>query len=182
SILGRLPIISNVYSSVKQITDFLFTERSVEYSRVVAIEYPRKGIWSLALVTGDGLLKVTGAASEPMVSVLVPSSPMPVTGYTMMVPRSSLIDLNISIDQAFQFCISCGVLVPEGQKVTPEALQRELSRRFTNTTEAITIPPLSSSQAKEVNSETATPPNLLQSETGESSSSEKPATDDDPSS
>jgi uncharacterized membrane protein len=128
--LARLPVIRNVYGSAKQVTDFLFSENQVEYRRVVAIEYPRRGIWSLALVTGEGMLDVTSAVGEPCVSVLVPSSPMPVTGYTMCVPRSSLLDLNISVDQAFQFCISCGVLVPDHQKVTPEVLQRELARRL----------------------------------------------------
>jgi uncharacterized membrane protein len=128
--LGRLPVIRNVYGSAKQVTDFLFSENQVEYRRVVAIEYPRRGIWSLALVTGEGMLDITSAIGEPCVSVLVPSSPMPVTGYTMCVPRSSLLDLNVTVDQAFQFCISCGVLVPDQQKVTPEVLQRELARRL----------------------------------------------------
>ena len=166
SILGRLPIVSNVYSSVKQITDFLFTERSVEYSRVVAVEYPRKGIWSLALVTGEGMLKVTGAASEPLVTILVPSSPMPVTGYTMMVPRSSVVDLNISIDQAFQFCISCGVLVPDSQRVTPEALQRELSRKFSNTSHHITISPPPASTTNLPSGNFGTAPNAVNSNDG----------------
>lgn len=130
NVLARLPLVSNVYSSVKQVTDFLFSERTVEYSRVVAIEYPRKGIWSLALVTSDGMLEITAAAKEPMVAVLVPSSPIPVTGYTMCLPRSEIIDLNLTIDQAFQFCVSCGVLVPPHQKVTAESLQRELAKRL----------------------------------------------------
>jgi uncharacterized membrane protein len=128
--LGRLPVIRNVYGSAKQVTDFLFSENQVEYRRVVAIEYPRRGIWSLALVTGEGMIDITSAIGEPCVSVLVPSSPMPVTGYTMCVPRSALLDVNITVDQAFQFCISCGVLVPDQQKVTPEVLQRELARRL----------------------------------------------------
>lgn len=128
--LSRLPVVRNVYSSVKQVTDFLLTEREVEYRRVVAIEYPRRGIWSLGLVTGDSMLGIVAATGEPMVSVLIPSSPMPVTGYTMNVPRSELIDLNISIDQAFQFCISCGVLVPPNQTVTPELLQEALRKRL----------------------------------------------------
>ena len=114
-ILGRLPIISNVYGSVKQVTDFIFTERKVEYNRVVALEYPRRGIWSLGFVTGDGMAQAVAAAGEPLVNVLVPTSPMPVTGYTMSVPRSAVIDLDISLDQAFQFVISCGVLVPPQQ-------------------------------------------------------------------
>lgn len=129
-ILGRLPFISNVYSSVKQVTDFLLTEREVEYSRVVAIEYPRRGIWSLGLVTGDSMLDITTAAGEPMISVLVPSSPMPVTGYTMNVPRSEVVDLNLTVDQAFQFCISCGVLVPPHQMVTPETLKQAFGKRL----------------------------------------------------
>mgnify|MGYP002624783052 CR=1 FL=1 len=127
NILGRLPVIRNVYSSVKQVTDFLFTESKVEYRRVVAIEYPRRGIWSIALVTGEGLLDVASRLEEPTLSVIVPSSPMPVTGYTMCVPRSAVLDLNISVDQAMQFVISCGVLVPEEQKITPELLQQRLS-------------------------------------------------------
>lgn len=114
-VLGRLPLISNVYGSVKQVTDFLFSERKVEYNRVVALEYPRRGIWSLGFVTGDGMGQTCDAAGEPLINVLIPTSPMPVTGYTMSVPRSQVIDLDISLDQAFQFIISCGVLVPPQQ-------------------------------------------------------------------
>lgn len=130
NLLGRLPVIRNVYGSAKQVTDFLFTESQVEYRRVVAIEYPRRGIWSLGLVTGESMLDITAAVGEPCLSVLIPSSPMPVTGYTMSVPRSQVLDLNITVDQAFQFCISCGVLVPPNQKVTPQLLQERLQQRL----------------------------------------------------
>ncbi len=130
-LLARLPVIRNVYGSVKQVTDFLFSESQVEYRRVVAIEYPRRGIWSLGLVTGDSMLEITAAVGEPCVSVLIPSSPMPVTGYTMCLPRSAVLDVDVTVDQALQFCISCGVLVPPQQKVTAEILQRELTRRLT---------------------------------------------------
>lgn len=130
SVLGNLPFVSNVYSSVKQVTDFLFTERKIEYKRVVAVEYPRRGVWSLGFATGDSLLEMTASAGEPLISVLVPTSPMPVTGYTINIPRHEIIDLNMTIDQAFQFCLSCGVLVPAQQKVTPELLQQELAKRL----------------------------------------------------
>jgi uncharacterized membrane protein len=62
--------------------------------------------------------------------VLIPSSPMPVTGYTMNVPRSEVIDLDISVDEAFQFCISCGVLVPGHQQVTPEVLKKAFGKQL----------------------------------------------------
>jgi uncharacterized membrane protein len=136
-VLGRLPVISSVYSSVKQVTDFFFSERSIEYSRVVAVEYPRRGIWSIGFVTSDSMLEITAAAGEPLVSILIPTSPMPVTGYTMSVPRSDVVDLDISIDQAFQFCVSCGVLVPDQQVVTPELLQQELAKRLAESVAAI---------------------------------------------
>ncbi|MFG0333879.1 MAG: DUF502 domain-containing protein [Maioricimonas sp. JB049] len=129
-LLGRLPVVRNVYGSVKQVTDFLFSENQVEYRRVVAIEYPRRGIWSIGLVTGESMLDVATAVGEPCVSILIPSSPMPMTGYTMNVPRSEVLDLNLTVDQAMQFCISCGVLVPPHERVTPQLLQEHLARKL----------------------------------------------------
>jgi len=114
-VIHRLPLVRNVYSSVKQVTDFMFSEREIEYTRVVAIEYPRKGIWTLAMVTGESLLDIRCAANEPVLSVLVPTSPMPFTGFTVTVKKSETVDLNITIDQAFQFIVSCGVVVPTHQ-------------------------------------------------------------------
>jgi uncharacterized membrane protein len=124
--IHRLPLIRNVYSSVKQVSDFLFSEPEIEYMRVVAVEYPRKGIWSLGLVTGESMLDIRAAANEPILSVLMPTSPMPVTGFTVTIRKSETIDLNITIDQAFQFIVSCGVVVPPQQlqqmRATTEAL------------------------------------------------------------
>ncbi len=117
----QLPLVRNVYSSVKQVTDFMFSESDIEYTRVVAIEYPRKGIWALALVTGESMSEIRDAAQEPVVSILIPSSPMPVTGYTMTVLKSEVVDLDITIDQAFQFIVSCGVVVPPQQLQAPFA-------------------------------------------------------------
>jgi len=111
-VINRLPVIRNVYSSVKQVTDFMFSEREIEYTRVVAVEYPRKGVWTVAMVTGESLLDIRSAANEPVLSVLIPTSPMPFTGFTVTVKKSETIDLNITIDQAFQFIVSCGVVAP----------------------------------------------------------------------
>lgn len=110
-----LPLVRNVYSSVKQVSDFLFSPRDIEYTRVVAVEYPRKGIWSIGLVTGESMIDIRSAANEPVLSILIPTSPMPVTGYTINVKKSEAIDLDITIDQAFQFIVSCGVVVPPQQ-------------------------------------------------------------------
>jgi len=114
-LITRLPLVRNVYSSVKQVTDFVFSEREIEYTRVVAIEYPRKGIWQLGFVTGESLVDVAAAANEPLVTVFLPCSPMPFTGYTATVKRSETIDLNITTEQAIQFIVSCGVVAPPDQ-------------------------------------------------------------------
>ena len=115
-LITQLPIIRTVYGSVKQVTDFIFSEQEIAYTRVVAVEYPRKGIWSLGFVTGESMLDLRTAANEPVLSILMPTSPMPATGFTITVRKSETIDLNLTADQAFQFIVSCGVVVPIGQR------------------------------------------------------------------
>ena len=128
SLIHRLPIIRNVYSAVKQVTDFAFSENDVQFTRVVAVEYPRKGIWSIGFVTGEGFLDIRRAVGEPMLSVLMPTSPMPATGFTITVPKSETIDLDITIDQAVQYCVSCGVVTPDHQ-TAKASIEGEVHRR-----------------------------------------------------
>lgn len=123
--ITRLPVVRNVYSSVKQVTDFMFSEREIEYTRVVAIEYPRKGIWQLAFVTGESLMDVACAANEPVLAVFLPCSPMPFTGFTAIVKRSETIDLNVSMEQALQYIVSCGVVLPPHQLHQGAALRHK---------------------------------------------------------
>ena len=113
----RLPLVRWVYSSVKKVTNFVLVDKQVQYKRVVAVEYPRKGIWSVGLVTSDGMNNVVSAAREPCVTVVLPGSPTPITGYCVMVPTRETYDLNMTIDQALQFYVSCGVAVPKSQHV-----------------------------------------------------------------
>jgi uncharacterized membrane protein len=113
-VIHRVPFVRKVYASVKQVSDFLLTEPAIEYSRVVVVEWPRKGIWCLALVTGPSLREVRTAAGEEVLSVLIPTSPMPMTGFTVTVKKSETIDLEITVDEAVQFIVSCGVVVPPG--------------------------------------------------------------------
>jgi len=113
----RVPILRQVYPYVKQITDFVLAEHKLKFSRVVAVEYPRKGIWSLGFVTAPGMRAVQARASKEsaMLTVFVPSSPTPVTGYAVTIHRDDVIDLPISIDEALRFVVSCGVILPPSQ-------------------------------------------------------------------
>jgi len=114
AILGT-PFVSKVYGSVKQVTDFAFSERDIEFNRVVAIQYPREGIWSIGFVTGNSMKGIADFTGEPMLSVLMPTSPMPMTGFTVTVKKSEAVDLDLTIDEAIQFVVSCGVVVPSQQ-------------------------------------------------------------------
>ncbi len=117
-IVNRVPLVSNVYGAVKQISDLIFAETEIKYSRIVAIEWPRKGLWVLAFVTGEGFPSMERLIGEPVYAVLVPTSPMPLTGFTLTVRRSEAYDVNITIDQAVQFVVSCGV-VAVSEELTP---------------------------------------------------------------
>ncbi len=113
--IGRLPIVRSVYSSTKQVTDYIFSDRELDFTRVVAVEYPSRGIWSLAFVTSEGIADVQRAAGEPMLAIMVPTSPFPITGYTMLIPRSEVLDVNMSVEEAVEYLVSCGVVVPQQQ-------------------------------------------------------------------
>jgi len=121
-IVEMVPLVREVYGAVKQVSDFILAERTVQFSRVVAVEWPRKGVWSLAFVTSEGLTDIEKAAGEPVYCVLIPTSPMPVTGFTMHVKRSETIELSITLDQALQVVVSCGVVVPRRGGAFPEVL------------------------------------------------------------
>ena len=129
TLITQLPIIRNVYSSVKQVTDFALNENEMTFTRIVAVEYPRRGIWSMGFVTGEGMKDVRNAAGEPILTVLMPTSPMPATGFTISIPKNETIDLNITIDQAVQFCVSCGVVIPEHQQ-NRNTIDGEVRSRF----------------------------------------------------
>jgi len=124
-LLHRTPVVRAVYPHVKQVTDFLLSERGIDFSGVVAVQYPRKGLWSLGLRTGGPMAAVQNASPDELVTVFVPSSPTPITGYVIQVPRREVIDLNVSIDEALRFTVSGGVIKPGSilpeTKGTPDA-------------------------------------------------------------
>jgi len=108
------PFLRQVYPYVKQVTDFFLSgeEKKQMFSRVVAVEYPRKGIWSMALVTGSGMRKIVEKGGREFLTLLIPTSPTPFTGFVIMVPKADTIELDITIEQALRFAVSAGVIAP----------------------------------------------------------------------
>ena len=127
SFLLRIPLIRAIYPNVKQVTDFLLTERQVEFSGVLLVQYPRIGLWSLGLSTGPPMRKLQQRSSEQLVTVFIPSSPTPVTGYVIQVPQKETIELNMTIDEALRFTISGGVIKPG--ELAPEHMVSPLPKR-----------------------------------------------------
>jgi uncharacterized membrane protein len=113
------PILRRVYPYVKQVTDFVFSEEGDQrkmFSRVVAVEYPRKGVWSLGFVTGSGFRKIAEGSHKEFLTVMIPTSPTPVTGYVVVVAKEETVTLDMTVEEAFRFLISGGVVAPESEQ------------------------------------------------------------------
>ncbi len=113
------PFLRRVYPYIKQITDFLLTqeEQKKMFSRVVAVEYPRKSIWSIGFVTGSGIQRVVDNVKKEFLTVLIPTSPTPFTGFVIMVPKKQTIELDMTIEEALRFTVSAGVIAPGNEHI-----------------------------------------------------------------
>jgi uncharacterized membrane protein len=116
-LMMNTPLLKRVYPYVKQVTDFFFTQEEAKkmFSKVVAFEYPRKGIWSVGYVTGKGLKKIVEKQEKEFVTILIPTAPTPFSGFVIMVPKEDTIELDMTIEEALRFIISVGVIVPGEQ-------------------------------------------------------------------
>ena len=123
SLITTIPGIKQVYPYVKQVVDFLFSdEKQINFNRVVLVQYPRHGVWSIGLVTGSPMKSVQNEMDpdgETGLTIFIPSSPTPFTGYTISVTLDEVVEIPISIDEALRFTITGGVLVPDRETITP---------------------------------------------------------------
>lgn len=110
-ILARIPLVRTVYLSVKQVVDALTLQRSA-FKRVVMIEYPRRGLHSVGFLTGNGIPGVAEKAGGDVVTVFVPTTPNPTSGWFVLVPRDECIFLDMNVEDAFKMIISGGMVVP----------------------------------------------------------------------
>ncbi len=115
----KIPLVRAIYPAVKQITDFLLSERTAQFqgSAVVAVEPHEKGIWSIGLVTGNGVRSLSTATGQDMVTVFVPSSPTAFSGYVLVVPRESVVELPLKVEEAMRLLVSGGVIAPDAERM-----------------------------------------------------------------
>lgn len=135
---SRIPGFKQVYPHVKQVVQMVLGESPIAFNRVVMVEYPRKGIWTIGLVTGPSLRTITSQAGEETMTVFIPTSPTPFTGFAINVPASSVIDVPMSVEEALRFFITGGVLVPE-HLANPSMVVRPNADHTTQSTQPDTV-------------------------------------------
>jgi uncharacterized membrane protein len=111
-ILHRIPIVKSIYSSVKQVSDTLFSSGGNAFREAVLVQYPRQGSWTIAFVTGRPGGEAGQHLSADYLSLYVPTTPNPTSGFFLMVPRTDVIELRMSVDEALKYIISMGVVAP----------------------------------------------------------------------
>jgi len=123
-VVQRIPIVKSIYSSVKQVSDTLFSSSGNAFREAVLVQYPRQGSWTIAFVTG----KPGGEAAEHLhadyLSLYVPTTPNPTSGFFVMVPRSDVVELRMSVDEALKYIISMGVVAPPAGRLQAPAAAR----------------------------------------------------------
>lgn len=111
-LMTRIPVVRSIYSSVKQVSDTLFSGQGQAFSQALLVQFPRQGAWTIAFLTGKPGGEVAGHLAGDYVSVYVPTTPNPTSGYFLMVPRADIVPLAMGVDEALKYIISMGVVVP----------------------------------------------------------------------
>ncbi|MGA9851329.1 MAG: DUF502 domain-containing protein [Gammaproteobacteria bacterium] len=111
-LLEHIPLVRSIYSTAKQISDTMFSNKGKAFRKVVMIRYPQKDTWSLAFLTSDSLGELEAKAPRRLISVFIPTTPNPTSGFLIMVPPEDMIELEMSVDEAFKMIVSLGVIVP----------------------------------------------------------------------
>lgn len=114
-VLARIPIVKSIYYSVKQVSDTLFSSSGEAFRKALLIQYPRQGSWTIAFQTGTPSGEVASRLEGEFVSVYVPTTPNPTSGFFLMLPKKDVVELEMSVDDALKYIISMGVVAPTAE-------------------------------------------------------------------
>jgi len=117
-LLARIPLVRSIYSGAKQVSETLFAPGGQSFRKVLLIEYPRRGLWTVAFQTGITVGEAQTKTRDEVVNVYMPTTPNPTSGFFLMVPKKDTIELDMSVDEGLKMIISMGVIVP-GQRTKP---------------------------------------------------------------
>lgn len=110
AMLSHIPLVRSIYKNVKQVINTVLSTNSEAFRKVVLVEYPRKGLWSIAFQTGNVGTEINEQVKEEMISIFIPTTPNPTSGFLLMVPKREVIELDMSVDTALKYTISLGVM------------------------------------------------------------------------
>jgi uncharacterized membrane protein len=127
ALLNRIPVVRSIYSSVKQVSDTLFSDGGNAFRTAVLVQWPRENMWTIAFVTGNPGGDVANHLHGDYVSVYVPTTPNPTGGYFVMLKKSDCIELKMSVDEALKYIVSMGVVVPGGPNGAPPSAPQALA-------------------------------------------------------
>ncbi len=113
TVLNKIPVVRTVYVASKQLTHAIFSDDSSSFKKVVLIEYPRKGLYCIAFVTGTTKGELQEKTSEHLINLFVPTTPNPTSGFLLMVPEEDIINLDMTVDEAFALVVSGGTYTPQ---------------------------------------------------------------------
>jgi uncharacterized membrane protein len=111
-LITQVPGFKQIYPHVKQVVDMILGDNKMAFSQVVLVEYPKDGIWTVGFLTGNSMRQIDKSAGGTVVSVFIPTSPTPFTGFTINVRKEQAIEMNMSVEEALRFIITAGVLAP----------------------------------------------------------------------
>ncbi len=111
-LLTKIPVVNSIYNSVKQVSDTLFSSSGNAFRKALLVQYPREGSWTIAFLTGQPGGDVSNHLQGDYVSVYVPTTPNPTSGFFLMMPKKDVIELDMSVDEALKYIISMGVVAP----------------------------------------------------------------------
>lgn len=127
-LLEHIPLVRSIYTTVKQISDTMFSNKGKAFRKVVLIRYPHRDTWSLAFQTSDDLGEVSVKAPRQLISVFIPTTPNPTSGFLILVPEDDVIELEMSVDEAFKMIVSLGVIVPPYPRITQAKADAAIAR------------------------------------------------------
>jgi uncharacterized membrane protein len=119
-ILDRIPLVRSVYGSIKHFAEIVFSEEGTSFKKVLLIEYPRQGLYSLCFLTSENAREVQQRTNDDVVTVFLPTTPNPTSGFMLFVPRTDTIELDMPVEDALKMIISLGVVVPKSHKLHPQ--------------------------------------------------------------
>lgn len=119
ALVHRIPVVRSIYSSVKQVSDTLFSESGNAFRTAVLVQWPREGVWTIAFITGSPGGEISSYLRDEFVSVYVPTTPNPTGGYFVMVRKSECVELDMSVDTALKYIVSMGVVSPAAPATLP---------------------------------------------------------------